>query len=51
MRLSQQEQRQFVKTLPVRTLAFGSHLHSQRLVKNYRSFKEKKVENIVDIAL
>lgn len=42
MRLSQQEQRQFVKTPPVRTLAFGSHLHSQRLVKNYRAFKEKK---------
>lgn len=47
MGLSQRGQRQCVKTPPVKTPALGSYLHSQRLVKNYRPFKEKKLKKLL----
>lgn len=43
MRLSKQGQRQCVKAPPVKTPAFGSYLHSQRLVKSYGPLKKMEI--------
>lgn len=43
MRLSQQAQEQCVKAPPVKTPAFGSYLHSQRLVKSYGPLKKMEI--------